>query len=148
MYLPNRAVVSVKRLRTPEPTAAAVRPSRQTARSPVRACHGDSTQHHGHFSKITARCCNSTGTLDLARISDDESQVAICFGRTRPGINDAKMSAFYQTLHDDLCKLGAEHYPAMLFAKGESHMSQLFSIDTADTSVSGPILKWIKGVCS
>ena len=63
-----------------------------------------------------------------------------------PGINDGKMSAFYQTLHDDLCKLGADHCPAMLFAKGHSHMSELFSIDTADTSVSGTILKWMKGV--
>jgi hypothetical protein len=56
------------------------------------------------------------------------------------------MSPFYQTLHDDLCKLGADHCPAMLFAKGENHMSELFSIDTTDTSVSGPILKWMQTV--
>lgn len=62
-----------------------------------------------------------------------------------PGV-DGKMSPFYQTLHDDLCKLGTDHCPAMLFAKGQSHMSELFSIDTTDTSVSGPILKWMRGV--
>jgi hypothetical protein len=32
----------------------------------------------------------------------------------------------------------------MLFAKGESHMSEVFSIDTADKTVSAPILAWIK----
>ena len=54
-----------------------------------------------------------------------------------PGV-DGGMSAFYQTLHDDLCKLGPDHCPTMLFEKGESHMSELFSVDTADTSVSRP----------
>jgi hypothetical protein len=34
----------------------------------------------------------------------------------------------------------------MLFLRGESHMSEVFSIDTADTTVSGPILAWIKRV--
>jgi hypothetical protein len=34
----------------------------------------------------------------------------------------------------------------MLLAKGESHMSEVFSIDTADTTVSGPILAWMKRV--
>jgi hypothetical protein len=63
-----------------------------------------------------------------------------------PGVSGGKMSAFYQTLHDDLCKLGADHCPAMFLAKGQNHMSELFSIDTADTSVSGPILKWMQSV--
>jgi len=34
----------------------------------------------------------------------------------------------------------------MLFLKGESHMSEVFSFDTADRIVSGPILAWIKRV--
>jgi hypothetical protein len=62
-----------------------------------------------------------------------------------PGISGA-MSAFNQTLHDALCKDGPDHCPALLFAKGESHMSEVFSIDTADTIVSGPILAWMKKV--
>lgn len=63
-----------------------------------------------------------------------------------PGINGS-MSAFNQTLHDELCKEGGpDHCPTMLFAKQESHMSEVFSIDTKDTSVSGPILEWIKKV--
>lgn len=62
-----------------------------------------------------------------------------------PGIHGA-MSPFYQTLHDELCKEGPAHCPTMLFEKGESHMSEVFSIDTNDKTVSGPILAWIKKV--
>ena len=62
-----------------------------------------------------------------------------------PGIN-GKMSAFNQAFHDELCKLGPDHCPAMLFAKNESHMSEVFSIGTPDTTVSGPILAWIKKI--
>jgi hypothetical protein len=61
-----------------------------------------------------------------------------------PGIADGKMSAFNIALHDELCKLGADHCPAMLFGKGESHMSEMFSIDTPDKTVSEPGLKWIR----
>jgi len=60
-----------------------------------------------------------------------------------PGI-DGKMSAFNQTFHDELCKLGKDHCPELLFEKGESHMSEVFSIDTNDKVVSGPILAFIK----
>jgi hypothetical protein len=62
-----------------------------------------------------------------------------------PGV-DGAMSAFNQTLHDELCKEGPSHCPVVLFEKGESHMSEVFSIDTPDTSVSGPILKWMKKI--
>jgi BD-FAE len=62
-----------------------------------------------------------------------------------PGIAGS-MSAFNQTLHDELCKGGPDHCPAMLFARQESHMSEVFSIDTRDTSVSGPILEWIRKI--
>lgn len=67
-----------------------------------------------------------------------------------PGV-DGKISPFNQALHDELCKLdgpkavdGKGHCPMMLFEKGESHMSEVFSIDTPDKTVSGPILKWIQ----
>jgi len=49
-------------------------------------------------------------------------------------------------LHDEMCKEGKEHCPTMLFLKGESHMSEVFSIDTDDKTVSGPILTWMKKV--
>jgi hypothetical protein len=62
-----------------------------------------------------------------------------------PGI-DGKMSAFNIAFHDELCKLGPDHCPVMLFEKGESHMSEVFSIDTPDKTVSAPILAWIKKI--
>ena len=62
-----------------------------------------------------------------------------------PGV-DGAMSPFYQLLHDDLCKNNPKNCPTMLYEKGESHMSEVFAVDTADVSVSGPILAWMKGV--
>jgi hypothetical protein len=53
---------------------------------------------------------------------------------------------FNQILHDELCKEGREHCPTLLYLKGESHMSEVFSIDTPDQTVSGPILAWIKKI--
>jgi len=76
-----------------------------------------------------------------------QTKVALLFATAEldPGINRA-MAPFYQTLHDELCKDGPAHCPTMLFEKGESHMSEVFSIDTADKTVSGPILDWMKKV--
>src|SRR5580704_4528103 len=62
-----------------------------------------------------------------------------------PGV-DGAISPFNQALHDELCKEGPSHCPTMLFEKGQSHMSEVFSIDSPDTSVSAPILKWMKKV--
>ncbi len=59
---------------------------------------------------------------------------------------DGGMMPFLQILHDDLCKEGPAHCPTMLYAKGESHMSEVFSIDTPDKTVSGPILAWMKKI--
>jgi hypothetical protein len=56
------------------------------------------------------------------------------------------LTAFNKALHDALCADGPAHCPTLLVPKGHSHMSLVFSIDTADTSVSGPILRWIRSV--
>ena len=76
-----------------------------------------------------------------------KSKVKLLFASAEldPGV-DGGMSPFYQTLHDDLCKNNPSNCPTMLYEKGESHMSEVFSVDTADTTVSGPILAWIKKV--
>jgi triacylglycerol lipase len=60
-------------------------------------------------------------------------------------VNKGIMS-FNQILHDELCKEGPAHCPTLLYFKGESHMSEVFSIDTPDKTVSGPILAWIKKI--
>ena len=59
---------------------------------------------------------------------------------------DGGLMPFNRMLHDELCKEGSAHCPTLLLAKGESHMSIVFSLDTADKAVSGPILAWIKGI--
>jgi Carboxylesterase family len=61
---------------------------------------------------------------------------------TEPAIGN--LMPFNKALHDELCKAGPAHCPTLLVAKGHSHMSIVFSIDTPDTSVSAPILAWIK----
>jgi hypothetical protein len=69
-----------------------------------------------------------------------------------PGVM-GDMAASDKALRDQLCKLdgpnakdGIGHCPAMLFAKQHSHMSEVFAFDTSDTSVSAPILRWMKEV--
>jgi triacylglycerol lipase len=52
--------------------------------------------------------------------------------------------AFAETVRDQLCKAG--HCPTYVSYKDHSHISEVMSPDTADTSVTGPILKWIKSV--
>lgn len=82
------------------------------------------------------------------------STVKIMLARAEldPGIHGG-MAPSDIALHDELCKLdgpkakdGVGHCPRMLFMKGESHISEVFSIDTADKTVSGPVLDFIKSV--
>jgi len=54
-------------------------------------------------------------------------------------------------IHDELCKLegprakdGVGHCPTMMWFKGESHMSEVFSIGSIDKTVSDQILAFIK----
>jgi hypothetical protein len=51
---------------------------------------------------------------------------------------------FAETLKDELCKGG--HCPEYVSFKDHSHISEVMSPDTADTSVTGPILKWMTSV--
>ena len=82
------------------------------------------------------------------------SNVKILLARAEldPGVT-GKMADSDIALHEELCKLdgpkakdGQGHCPVMLYMKGESHMSAVFSIDTPDKTVSGPVLDFIKKV--
>ena len=75
------------------------------------------------------------------------TKVAILLARAEldPGVKGDMLPSDI-ALHDEMCKEGKEHCPTMLFLKGESHMSEVFSIDTDDKTVSGPILAWMKKV--
>jgi hypothetical protein len=52
--------------------------------------------------------------------------------------------AFAETFRDQLCKAG--HCPTYTTLKDHSHVSEVFSPNTADISVTAPILKWMKSV--
>ncbi len=82
------------------------------------------------------------------------TKVAIVLARAEldPGVTGA-MTAADTALRDELCKVdgpkakdGVGHCPTMLYLKDESHMSEVFSIDTPDQTVSGPILAWMKKI--
>jgi triacylglycerol lipase len=52
--------------------------------------------------------------------------------------------AFSETLRDELCK--GKHCATYVTLKDHSHVSEVTAPNTADTSVTGPILKWMKSV--
>lgn len=52
--------------------------------------------------------------------------------------------SFDAALKDQLCKAG--HCPTYVVFKEHGHISEVMSVDTADNSVTGPILKWMKSV--
>jgi hypothetical protein len=81
----------------------------------------------------------------LPELEKTNVKIFLASAELDPGV-DGGMSPFNQALHDELCKLDAAHCPTMLFEKGESHMGEVFSIDTPDKSVSGPILAWMKRI--
>ena len=60
-----------------------------------------------------------------------------------PGVM-GDMTAADTGLHDEMCKV--DRCPAMLFAKEHSHMSEVFSFDTPDITVSAPILAWLRAI--
>ena len=59
-------------------------------------------------------------------------------------LDPATMIAFNDVLKEQLCKAG--NCPTLVVFKDHSHMSEVFSPNTPDDSVTGPILKWMKSV--
>ncbi len=59
-------------------------------------------------------------------------------------LDPANMGSFIDALKDQLTMAG--NRPTVAVFKDHSHMSEVFSPGSPDTSVSGPVLKWIKSV--
>jgi hypothetical protein len=79
------------------------------------------------------------------------AKIVIAFAELDPGVMNATMPANVIALHDELCKLdgpsakdGKGHCPEMWMLKGESHMSEVFSLDTSDQTVAKPVLEFVK----
>ena len=86
-----------------------------------------------------------TAQMQLARSSLPELRNApfkllIVSGELDP----RSLLAFSKTLHESICDANSAHCPQYLIAKGQSHVSLVFSIDTADKGVSGPVLAFIR----
>jgi hypothetical protein len=78
-------------------------------------------------------------------------KIAIAFAELDPGVMNATMPANVVALHDELCRIdgpaakdGKGHCPEMWMLKGESHMSEVFSLDTTDQIVARPVLEFVK----
>jgi hypothetical protein len=64
-----------------------------------------------------------------------------------PGVDmtvDGGLTGFNKALNDALCAVDRQQCPTLLVARGHSHMSIVFSIDTTDTSVSDSVLTFIQ----
>lgn len=81
----------------------------------------------------------------LPELKKTSVKVMLASAELDPGADGGPVP-FNTLLHDELCKEGPAHCPALLVAKGHSHMSEVFSIGTNDKTVSGPILAWIKKI--
>jgi hypothetical protein len=88
----------------------------------------------------------------LPGLEKTHAKILLASAQLDPGANGGP-TPFNKALHSELCKLdgphavsGQGHCPALLYEKGESHMSEVFSVDTPDHTVSGPILAWIHRV--
>ena len=77
---------------------------------------------------------------NLPGLAKGKTAVFLAWGELDP----PNIITFDEALKNALCKAG--RCPAAAFLKDHSHMSLVFSPNTADNSVTGPILKWIKSV--
>jgi hypothetical protein len=85
----------------------------------------------------------------LPELKKTSVKIMLASAELDPGVDpsvDGGIMPFNKMLHDELCKEGPDHCPLLLYAKGESHMSEVFSIGTSDKTVSGPILAWMKKI--
>ena len=88
----------------------------------------------------------------LPGLEKTHAKILLASAELDPGASGGP-TPFNQALYDELCKLdgphasaGRGHCPVLLYEKGESHISEVCSIDTPDHTVSGPILAWIQRV--
>jgi hypothetical protein len=85
----------------------------------------------------------------LPALKSTQVKIMLINASMDPGVDPTAnqgLSNFNKTLSDALCAEGQSHCPTLLVAQGESHMSQMFSFDTSDHTVSGPVLAFIRSV--
>ncbi len=77
---------------------------------------------------------------NLAGLANGKIAVYVAWGELDP----PNIISFDEGLKNALCKAG--RCPASGMFKDHSHMSLVFSPNTADTSVTAPLLKWMKSI--
>ena len=80
----------------------------------------------------------------LPELKKTSVKIILANAELDPGVDEKGIMPFNQVLHDDLCKEGPDHCPLLLYFKGESHMSEVFSLDTSDQVVAKPVLDFVK----
>jgi len=81
---------------------------------------------------------------NLPGFMKSNAKIALAYAEWDPGVMNAQMPANTVALHDEMCKVGKDHCPALWMLKGESHMSEVFSLDTSDQVVAKPVLDFVK----
>ncbi|HLH31999.1 MAG TPA: hypothetical protein VKY31_12420, partial [Terriglobia bacterium] len=83
-------------------------------------------------------------------IKTTRAALAFAWAELDPGAAEG-VPPVVKGIHDDLCRLegpkakdGVGHCPALMWFKGESHMSEVFSVGSMDKTVSTQVLDFIK----
>ena len=83
---------------------------------------------------------DAAGSIELAGLVKSKLPFFVSVAELDP----PNIIGFAETLKSELCKAG--DCPTYMVFKDHSHISEVMSPDTADDSVTGPILKWMKSV--
>jgi hypothetical protein len=124
-------------------------PSGQTAAAGFGGGRGAGAGRGGFGGPLTPE--QQAERDNLPGFKKTAAKVALAYAELDPGVMNATMPAGAVALHDELCKLdgasakdGKGHCPEMWMLKGESHMSEVFSLDTSDQMVARPVLEFVK----
>ena len=127
----------------PKVVPAAVHPvaaGGRTGGAPGGAARGTAPGGGGGRGRRQVDAATQVDRSALQGIRDAKISFFLAYAELDP----ATMGSFINTLADQI-KMAGNH-PTVLEFKAHSHMSEVFSPGSPDTSVSGPILKWMKGV--
>jgi BD-FAE protein len=124
-------------------------PSGQTAAAGFGGGRGAGAGRGGFGGPLTPE--QQAERDNLPGFKKTAAKIAIAYAELDPGVMNATMPANAVALHDELCKLdgpsakdGRGHCPELWMLKGESHMSEVFSLDTSDQIVARPVLEFVK----
>jgi triacylglycerol lipase len=124
-------------------------PDAAPARPPAGSRRGPKGGAPAGFGGPPVDAATRLARSSLPELKKTSVKIMLANAELDPGADpavDGGLMPFIKILHDDLCKEGPAHCPTLLYAKGESHMSEVFSIGTPDKTVSGPILAWMKKI--